>query len=88
MSADPPPRTPLPFAAHALCGWPLILVVIGGAIGGALGGCAYVINLAIYRSRLPAAAKIALNLATGCAAVLVWVVIAASVMALVKGHQH
>ena len=40
----------LSFMAHAMCGWPLILVAIGGLIGGALGAAAYAINLAIYKS--------------------------------------
>ena len=43
----------LPPLAHVVCGWPLLLVIIGGAVGGGLGGLAYGINVAIYKSRLP-----------------------------------
>jgi hypothetical protein len=50
---------------HLMCGWPLALVVIGGAIGGGLGGAAYGINVAIYKSRMPTPAKIALNILAG-----------------------
>ena len=62
-------------SAHVMCGWPLILVGVGGALGGALGGGAYVINVAIYKSHLPAAAKVALNLVCGVVAfALYWVI--------------
>ena len=62
-------RNKLPASAHVMCGWPLLLVAIGGAIGGGLGGAAYGINIAIYKSKLPVAAKILLNLVTGAAAI-------------------
>lgn len=71
----------LPAIAHAACGWPLVLVAIGGAIGGGLGGAAYGINIAIYKSRLPLAAKIVLNLVTGLAAFGIWLAIAVAVSA-------
>lgn len=67
----------LPIAAHLLCGWPLALVALGGAIGGGLGGAAYAINLAVYKSRAPLPAKIALNILTGVAAIVIWVAAAA-----------
>src|SRR6266481_4821615 len=54
----------LPKWAHLLCGWPLVLVAFGGAIGGGLGGAAYGVNLMIYKSHLPLAVKVALNLLT------------------------
>ena len=59
-------------AAQLLCAWPLILVVLGGAIGGGLGGLAWGINVKIYKSRLPRAAKIASNLGVGAAAICLW----------------
>jgi hypothetical protein len=73
----------LPPLAYVVSGWPLLLVLIGGAIGGALGGAAFGVNLAIYKSRLPLAAKIALNLATGLAAAALWLTIA---MAIVRSR--
>ena len=53
--------------------------VVGGAIGGGLGGAAYGTNLWIFKSRLPLAAKVALNVFTGCAAFVLWPLIAAAI---------
>ena len=64
----------LPTQAHIICGWPIALVFIGGAIGGGLGGAAYGINVAIYKSHMPVTAKIALNILTGVSAFILWVV--------------
>ena len=74
----------LPTRAHLLCGWPLALVAVGGAIGGGLGGAAYGINVAIYKSRLPVPAKVGLNLATGTAAFLVWAIVVAGIQTAMK----
>ena len=68
---------------HVMCGWPLALVFIGGAIGGGLGGIAYGINMVIYKSRMPVAAKVVLNILTGTAAFITWAVAAY----LIQGHQ-
>ena len=67
----------LPMIAHILCGWPLILVFIGGAIGGALGGVAYVVNMSLYKSTLPSVVKIILNLLVGMLAIGIWLTISA-----------
>ena len=69
----------VPGSAHVMCGWPLLLVAIGGAIGGALGGVAYGINVAIYKSKLPVAAKVLLNLLTGFVAIGLWAAIAVAI---------
>ena len=66
----------LPKSAHLACGWPLLLVTIGGAIGGGLGGAAYGVNMAIYKSNLPIPAKIVLNLLTGFVAIGTWALLA------------
>lgn len=71
------PANNVPIQIHAMCGWPLSLGIIGGAVGGALGGAAYGINMAIYKSRMPTGAKIALNVLTGISAFLIWAVIVA-----------
>jgi predicted lysophospholipase L1 biosynthesis ABC-type transport system permease subunit len=76
-TAEPKPR--LPLRVHLMCGWPLLLVAIGGAIGGALGGLAYAGNLAIYKSHLAVPLKIVLNVASGLAAIIIWLVIAAAI---------
>ena len=64
----------LPVIAHILCGWPLLLVAVGGMIGGALGGVAYGINIACYKSSMPVIFKIILNIIVGSAAIVVWIV--------------
>jgi tetrahydromethanopterin S-methyltransferase subunit D len=66
--------------AHILCGWPLILVFIGGAIGGALGGVAYAVNVSIYKSKMPAALKFVLNPLVGIMAIGIWYVIASMII--------
>jgi hypothetical protein len=66
----------LPTEAHVVCAWPLALIAIGGAIGGGLGGAAYAVNIAIYKSQMPGAAKVVLNLLTGGSAIVLWIVIA------------
>ncbi len=75
-SEKPAAKEKLPAGAHFLCGWPLFMVAIGGAVGGALGGAAYGVNIAIYRSRLPAVSKVILNLATGAIAFGLWLAVA------------
>ena len=78
----PPPApasSKLPARVHVMCGWPLLLVLIGGAVGGALGGAAYGINLALYKSRLPVAVKIVLNCAAGLVAVVIWAAVAMAI---------
>jgi hypothetical protein len=82
VSGKPPVPQPqgLPVMAHALCGWPLILVAIGGAIGGALGAVAYGINVAIYKSRMPVVFKIILNLGVGASAIALWLIISSALL--------
>ena len=77
-------KAKLPVSAHLLCGWPLALVAVGGAIGGGLGGAAYAINLAVYKSEMPTPAKVLLNLAIGGAAVVVWIVAASFILRAFK----
>lgn len=65
--------------AHIICGWPLVLVFIGGAIGGGLGGAAYAINVQIFKSGLPLIVKMMLNLVVGCAAIGAWLAVVAAI---------
>ena len=74
----------LPASAHFLCGWPLLMVAIGGAIGGGLGGAAYAINLSIYKSKMHLVAKIVLNLLVGVAAFGIWLAIAIGIQSALK----
>jgi|WetSurMetagenome_2_1015567.scaffolds.fasta_scaffold1016332_1 hypothetical protein len=74
-----PVKEKLPVLAHLMCGWPFILVAIGGCIGGAMGGAAYAINVAIYKSKLPVFVKVPLNILTGLLAIVLWAIIAAGI---------
>jgi hypothetical protein len=77
VAPEPPVVTAkVPAIVHVLCGWPLVMVAFGGAIGGGLGGLAYGVNIAIYKSQMPLAVKILLNIFTGFAAVGIWLAIA------------
>ena len=64
---------------HMLCGWPLILVFLGGAIGGLLGGIAYGANVAIYKANIPSPVKFVLNPVIGFSAIGLWLVIAKAI---------
>lgn len=80
MTNEPtPPQTEnkekLPTSAYLMCGWPLVLIFVGGALGGGLGGAAFGINMALYKSKLPVAVKVILNILTGLAAIILWLVI-------------
>lgn len=75
----------LPVHVHLLCGWPLLLVVIGGAIGGLCGGAAYGINMAIYKGQMPLPVKVGLNIVTGVAAIVLWVVSVAGIKSYFAG---
>jgi hypothetical protein len=79
QSEAKPESAKLPGWAHLACGWPLVMVAFGGAIGGGLGGAAYGVNLWIFKSRLPLPAKVALNVFAGCAAFLLWAMIASAI---------
>jgi len=67
-----------------MCGWPLLLVAFGGAIGGGLGGAAYGLNTVIYKSELPLAAEVLLNLLTGGAAIGIWMLAALAIQSARK----
>lgn len=73
----PAPPQKLPMIAHILCGWPLMLLFIGGAIGGVLGAVAYVVNISLYKSNIPGVLKFILNLVVGMLAIGGWLTISA-----------
>jgi len=66
----------LPPLVHVVCGWPLILVAVGGAIGGGLGGAAYALGLMVYRKTRSFATAFLASLGLGAAAAILWYVIA------------
>lgn len=65
-------KAKVPFKAHLMAGWPLMLILIGGAIGGAFATLAYVINLKIYQSELSKMNKVLANLMCGMFAIIIW----------------
>ena len=80
----PNQKAKLPPTVLVMCGWPLGLACIGGAIGGCLGGAAFGINVAIYKSTLPKPVKVVLNVATGVAAFGIWFAIAVAIKSHMK----
>ena len=79
---EKPPEEKLPSIAYVLTCWPILLVLVGGAIGGGLGGLACGVNLHVYKSSLPVAAKVAIIPLTGVAAVGLWLAIVAALAPL------
>jgi hypothetical protein len=75
-------KAKLPIIVHVLCGWRLLLVVIGGAVGGGLGGIAYATSLAIYKAQLPVALKVVLNLLVGLADIGIWFAVALAISSM------
>ncbi len=58
------------------CGWPILLVAVGGLVGGLLGGIAFATNMGLYRSKLPRWSLWLLNPAVGLTAIVLWFLIA------------
>ena len=71
-----------PVSVHLMAGWPLILVVFGGAIGAVLAVVAYIINRKIYSSTLPRFQKVFANLLCGMTAISLWWFIAKWIQAV------
>jgi len=76
----------IPIWVYLICGWPFALVAIGGLIGGVCGGAAFGINLSIWKSQLPLAAKIILIPIVGCTAVAIWLAAAVGIQLLLRGN--
>ncbi|GAA4430020.1 hypothetical protein [Bremerella cremea] len=74
----------VPFWAHLLCGWPLFLVAVGGAVGGGLGGLAYGISISIFKTNVPMPVKIIAPVFIGMAAVVLYFVIAVAIFTAIQ----
>lgn len=59
-------------SVHLMAGWPLILIIFGGAIGLVFGVVAYLINLRIYHSPLTRLNKVLANVMCGMTAISAW----------------
>lgn len=64
--------TQLPVKVHLLAGWPLLLVLFGGAIGVVYAVLAYMLNIKIYQSTLSKLNKVLANLLCGMSALSGW----------------
>lgn len=65
-------QTQLPLTAHLMAGWPLLLVLFGGAIGVVYAVLAYILNIKIYQSTLSKLNKVLANLLCGMSALSGW----------------
>lgn len=65
-------KTALGIKVHVMAGWPILLLLVGGAVGAVLGIIAYVINLKIYNADLSRWNKILANLLCGMFAIIMW----------------
>ena len=64
---------------HLICGWPLVLVAVGGAIGGGLGGLAYGMNVSIFNKTRSIPVTVLSSILTGGVAIAVWLAIAVAI---------
>lgn len=71
---------------HLACGWPLILVFLGGAVGGGCGGAAYAISGRIFlNDKLSAGKKYGLSVLVGLGAIVLYVIIVAILVTVFPG---
>ena len=67
----------IPSGVHLLCGWSLALLFLGGVLGFIFAICSYLVNIKIYKSRLPRFLVWVLILMTGVFAITIWIIIGA-----------
>lgn len=76
---DETPSSPepvkLPWHATFVAGWPLILIVLGGALGGLCGGAAFAASMSIIKKKGPSFLSYMLSGLIGGAAVLLWLAV-------------
>lgn len=74
MNHEPTEEQPqsLPSYAHAIAGWPLIMIVIGGALGGLCGGGAYGLSMALLKKKGVTPLSFFLSLLIGIAGVCLY----------------
>src|SRR5882757_396408 len=75
----------IPWFAYLWFCLPMLLVFLGGMLGGLLGGLASALNLALYRSGLPALARYLLGGIVTCGAFALYLV-AAMLLSLWSNH--
>ncbi len=67
-----PVKPKLTAVQQIFCAWPLVLVIVGGAIGGACGGVAWAINTRIMSSGMSVPLRYGLCVITGIVAAVLW----------------
>ncbi len=71
-----PVNQKLPSYTHAIAGWPLIMIVIGGAIGGLCGGGAYGVSMALFKKMGVTPLSCFFSVLIGIAGVVLYLVVA------------
>lgn len=80
-----PEKHTLTWFEHLACGWPLIMVVVGGALGGALGGGAYALSAALFRRSGGNARNYIYSGLIGVGAIVAYFVVLFALMVLFPG---
>ena len=70
---------------HITAGWPLMLILVGGAIGGGLGAAAYFLSVKIFNKKISSAYKYIYSLLIGAAAVVIWIIVVVILAILFPG---
>jgi len=82
--------TNLRWYEHLAAGWPLILILVGGAIGGGCGGAAYALNGKIFSLSISKPLKYLYVALVGIGAVILYIMIAIILFILFPqlAHKH
>ncbi len=78
---------PLKWYQWAWAAWPIILILLGGAICGLLGGGAAAINAQIFRSDKSALTKYALTAVISIVAFVAWLFVASLAQSAIQGKS-
>ena len=73
------PKPKFTWYQYVWIGWPLILIILGGAIGGGLGGAAAAINYKIFQKIQHPVLRYVWTGLISVAAVMAWLVIATTI---------
>jgi hypothetical protein len=71
----PEPTAKLPWTCQLAAGWPILLVILGGALGGGCGGAAYAISISLFKKHGVNATTYLLSVLIGIAAIAIYLVI-------------
>ena len=77
---------PLPWYVWVWSGWPMVLLLMGGALGAGLGAAATMINGRVFRTNMHGALKFALTGAISLVAALVYFTLAIILNQAIRGR--